>query len=65
MTVAIDHAIRVSRVVTFTEFWPAKRFRTHGPPRGTLHHIWRFAVKTSGGVIRVGQEGNLPPQASD
>lgn len=65
MTVAIDHAIRVSRVVNFTEFWPAKRFRTHGPPRGTLHHTWRFAVKTSGSVIRVGDEGNLPPQASN
>jgi hypothetical protein len=65
MTVAVDRGLSVIKVVSFTEFWPAKRFRTHGPPQGTLHHTWRFAVKASGGVKGVGDEGDLPPQASD
>jgi len=49
----------------FTESWPAKKFRTHGPPQGILHHSWHFAVQTSGRVVRLGDSGALPPQASD
>jgi hypothetical protein len=57
-------------VVIFTEYWPAQRFRTHGPPKGILHHSWRFAVKPGshgrlGRVIRLGGGGAFPPQASD
>ena len=58
-------------LVTFTESWPARRFRTHGPPTGTLHHSWRFRVANhgslsrAGDVQRLGGEGAFPPQASD
>ena len=60
-----------SALVTFTEYWPARRFRTHGPPKGTLHHFWRFRVNPAiiGGppssVRPLGGGGALPPQASD
>lgn len=63
--VTITRSLRISAVVTFTEFWPARKFRTHGPPRGTLRHSWLFAVKAGGRVVRLGDSGALPPQASD
>jgi hypothetical protein len=63
--VALTRIIRASAIVTFTESWPAKKFRTHGPPKGTLHHSWRFAVTTGGRVVRLGDRGAFPPQASD
>lgn len=63
--VAMTRIIRASAIVTFTESWPAKKFRTHGPPTGTLHHSWRFAVTTGGRVVRLGDRGAFPPQASD
>jgi hypothetical protein len=60
-----------SALVTFTEFWPARKFRTHGPPTGTLHHSWRFLVRTRGStglragrVLRRGGEGAFPPQSA-
>jgi hypothetical protein len=52
-------------VVTFTEFWPARKFRTGGPPQGTLHHAWRFQVRTNGRVILVGGNGDFPPQMAE
>jgi hypothetical protein len=55
-------------IVTFIESWPARKFRTHGPPKGTLHHSWRYLVRTRGGtpVVRLlGSEGAMPPQAGD
>lgn len=63
--VTLTRSIRAGAVVTFTEFWPARKFRTHGPPRGTLHHSWQFAVKTGGRVARLGDSGAFPPQESD
>lgn len=63
--VTITRSLRTSAVVTFTESWPANKFRTHGPPQGTLYHSWQFAVKTGGHVVRLGDSGAFPPQASD
>jgi hypothetical protein len=63
--VLLTRSPKTSAVVTFTEFWPARRFRTHGPPKGTLHHSWSFGVRTGGGVVRLGDSGALPPQASE
>jgi hypothetical protein len=63
--VILTRSPRTGDVVTFTEFWPARKFRTHGPPQGTLHHSWHFAVKTGGRVVRLGDSGALPPQASN
>ena len=51
--------------VTFTEFWPASKFRTHGPPTGTLHHSWRFEIRANGRIVSNGGGGNVPPQATD
>jgi hypothetical protein len=61
----INRGRATGALVTFTESWPAKKFRTHGPPRGTLHHSWHFAVRPNGRVVRLGDRGALPPQASD
>ena len=63
--VVLVRSPKASALVTFTESWPAKKFRTHGPPQGTLHHSWHFAVKTGGRVVRLGDSGSLPPQASN
>jgi hypothetical protein len=63
--VAANRILSTSAIVTFTESWPAKRFRTHGSPKGTLRHSWRFAVTTNGRVVRLGDRGAFPPQASD
>lgn len=63
--VVLTRGPRASALVTFTESWPARKFRTHGPPQGTLHHSWHFAVKAGGRVVRLGDSGALPPQASD
>jgi hypothetical protein len=63
--VILVRSLSTRALVIFTESWPAKRFRTHGPPRGTLRHSWRFAVKTGGRVARLGDSGAFPPQASD
>jgi hypothetical protein len=41
--------------VTFTESWPARSFRTHGPEEGTLHHSWRFEVKKGRSAGRPGR----------
>ena len=56
---------RTGDIVTFTESWPARKFRTHGPPQGTLHHSWSFAVRAGGRIVRLGDSGAFPPQASD
>jgi len=53
-----------SAIVTFTESWPARRFRTHGPSKGTLHHSWRFLVMPRG-ARALGSEGAMPPQAAN
>src|SRR5579863_4863112 len=50
-----------STVVTFTEFWLARRFRTGGPPRGKLHHSWRYAIRASGRIVSDGEDGAFPP----
>jgi hypothetical protein len=63
--VTLVRSLRTSALVTLTESWPAQKFRTHGPPQGTLHHSWHFAVKTGGHVVRLGDSGALPPQASN
>lgn len=63
--VTLTRSLGTRAVVTFTEFWPARRFRTHGPPRGTLRHTWHFAVDKGGRVVRLGDSGAFPPQASD
>jgi hypothetical protein len=65
VAVAIAGSHATGALVTFTESWPARKFRTHGPPRGTLHHSWRFTVSPTGRVVRRGDSGSLPPQASD
>src|SRR5262249_15019037 len=52
-------------VVTFTEYWPARKFRTHGPPIGTLQHSWRFEIRPGGRIVSGGSDGSLPPQAAD
>lgn len=54
----------VGAEVTFTEFWPARRFRTGGSPNRTLQHSWRFEVQTNG-IRGLGDHGALPPQAAD
>jgi hypothetical protein len=51
-------------IVTFTEFWPARKFRTGGPPTGTLHHSWRFEIRANGRIVSGGSEGAFPPQAA-
>lgn len=63
--VILTRSPKAGAVVTFTEFWPARKFRTHGPPQGTLHHSWRFAVEEGGRVVRLGDSGAFPPQASE
>lgn len=52
-------------VVTFTEFWPAAKFRTRASTRGTLHHSWSFEVRRNGRVVSAGSRGDFPPQASN
>ncbi len=60
----VSHTGR-STTVTFTEFWPARKFRTGGPPRGTLHHSWRFEIRANGRIVSGGGDGDVPPQAAD
>lgn len=60
----VSHSAHAVTEVTFTEFWPARKFRTHGPPRGTLHHSWTFEIRANGRIVSGGSEGNLPPQAA-
>jgi hypothetical protein len=52
-------------IVTFTEFWPAAKFRTHASLTGTLHHSWRYAVRQDGRVRPLLGSGYFPPQAAD
>jgi hypothetical protein len=54
----------VGAVVTFTEFWPARLFRTSGWPNRTLQHSWRFEVQTHG-IRGLGDRGAFPPQAAE
>ena len=56
---------RSTTTVTFTEFWPARKYRTHDPPRGTLHHSWRFEIRANGRIVSDGGGGDLPPQSAD
>ena len=63
----VSHSNRSGRavtIVTFTQFWPARKFRTHGPPKGMLRHSWRFEIRANGRIVSGGGEGNLPPQAA-
>lgn len=50
-----------STVVTFTEFWPAAKFGTGGPPIGMLHHSWNFEIRADGRIVSAGEEGSFPP----
>ena len=52
-------------LVTFTESWPARRFRRGGSPQRTLRHSWRFEVEADGRVVALGDEGDFPPQAAE
>lgn len=52
-------------VVTFTEFWPAAKFRTRASARGTLHHSWSFEIRRNGRIVSAGDSGAFPPQAAD
>ena len=64
----VTHEVRSGRsvtVVTFIEFWPARKFRTGGPPRGTLHHSWAFEIRANGRIVSGRGEGDFPPQAAD
>jgi hypothetical protein len=64
----VSHEVRSGRsvtVVTFTESWPARKFRTHGPPIGTLHHSWRYEIRANGRIVSGGGDGAFPPQASE
>jgi hypothetical protein len=61
--VRYPHGSQIAEV-TFTESWPARKFRTAGPPRGILHHSWRFEVR-AGGVVGLGDQGAFPPQMAD
>lgn len=54
-----------STTVTFIEFWPARKFRTGGPPSGTLHHAWRFEIRADGRIVSGGSHGDFPPQAAE
>ena len=63
----VSHEVRSGRsvtIVTFTEFWPAREFRTHGAPIGTLQHSWRFEIRANGRIVSGGSDGNFPPQAA-
>jgi hypothetical protein len=51
-------------VVTFTELWPARLFRTGGSPDRTLQHSWRYEVQTHG-IRGLGDYGAFPPQSAD
>ena len=51
-------------VVTFTELWSARLFRTGGSPNRILQHSWRFEVGPNG-IRGLGDRGALPPQAAD
>jgi len=57
----VSHAGRFT-VVTFTEFWPAAKFRTDGPPRGVLRHSWSYEIRANGRIVLRGERGALPPQ---
>jgi hypothetical protein len=64
-TRAVHSGASVIRV-TFTEFWPARKFRTSsGPPVGTLHHSWDFEIRANGRVVLVGDHGDVSPQSAD
>jgi hypothetical protein len=63
----VSHTTRSGRsvtVVTFTEFWPARRFRTHGPPTGVLRHSWRIEIRANGRIVSGGSDGAFPPQSA-
>ena len=60
----LRHGGRSVTIVTFTEFWPARKFRTHGPPTGTLHHSWSYEIRANGRIVSGGSEGNFPPQSA-
>jgi hypothetical protein len=51
-------------VVTFTERWQARLFRTRGSPNRTLQHSWRYEVQTHG-IRGLGGYGAFPPQAAE
>ena len=64
----VSHEVRSSgrpvTIVTFTEYWPARKFRTHGPPTGTLQHSWRMEIRPAGRLVSGGSDGNFPPQSA-
>ena len=61
----VDNSPRTGLRVTFTEFWPARKFRTHGPPTGTLQHSWRFEIRDNGHIALGGSDGDFPPQSAE
>ena len=65
----VSHEARHGRsvtIVTFTEFWPARKFRTpHGPTTGTLQHSWRYEIRANGRIVSGRGDGNFPPQSAD
>jgi hypothetical protein len=52
-------------LVTFTEAWPAAKFRLGGSRDRTLHHSWQFKVLAGGRVVFVGDYGYFPPQFAE
>jgi hypothetical protein len=64
----VGHTTRSGRsitIVTFTELWPARKFRTHGPPTGMLHHSWSYEIRANGRIVSGGSDGDFPPQAAE
>jgi hypothetical protein len=60
----VRHSGRLVTVVTFTEYWPARKFRTHGPPTGTLQHSWRMEIRAGGRIVSGGSDGDFAPQSA-
>jgi hypothetical protein len=60
-----DRSGRSVTIVTFTEYWPARKFRTpHAPRTGMLRHSWRFEIRANGRIVSGGSDGNFPPQSA-
>jgi hypothetical protein len=60
----VDNTVRSGLTVTFTESWPAREFRTSGPPTGTLQHTWRYEIRPHGRVVLQREFGSFPPQGA-
>jgi hypothetical protein len=65
VTHEVGHSGRLVTIVTFTEYWPARKFRTHGPPTGTLQHSWRMEIRAGGRMVPGHSDGAFPPQSAE